>query len=198
MKDTLETKDIYNKVEKIVTATHLVAGIMPKSEPMHLALRQESLKLMSSSLYNESLPDQQHIGHFVSAVDSCMSLTKIALATGLITDMNAKWLMKGYAIIKDIYQSRAATVVDLEQYDIKDTLMATVKDNQATKPSPVFNILKTSKVQSVIPGPAIMPDRLQGNSVSISTTAADGKRVGYLERKHPIQAQYRVPPERCD
>lgn len=129
MKDILETKDIYNKVEKLVTATHLVAGVMPKSEPLQSALRQESLKLLSSSLYSTNIPDSQHIGHFVTVADSCMSLTRIALATGLITDMNAKWLIKGYTVVKDMYQSREMPEMDLAVYDIKDTPTNYIKDS---------------------------------------------------------------------
>ena len=120
MKDIVEDKELNNKVEKLVTALYLVTAIMPKSEPLRVSLRQEALKLLSPTFNIKDTMHAGHQSHFSSVIDSCMSLTNIAAVSSTISDMNAKWLLKGFAVVKDIYMRHTAESIDLNNYEIKD------------------------------------------------------------------------------
>lgn len=148
MKDSLETNDIYNKVSKVVTATHLVADIISKSEPIGVSMKSESLKLLNGNLYLKNRATEEHIRHFVSSVDVCVSLIKIATLTHLISDMNARWLLKGYTVIKDMYENQSVQSLSLEAYDIKDIEAIEFKDKSNLYSDKVEAVSKSLKTTS--------------------------------------------------
>lgn len=91
--------DAYPKLEKLITALYMVTDIIDKNEPIRLKLRTLGVEILSDiSLTRE--------GEIKDKIQTILSFLDIALAIGLVSEMNFNILKKEFTELSKALESQ--------------------------------------------------------------------------------------------
>lgn len=134
------SKDIYlhRKIEKICSAVHFVAGFFNDEEPLRIALKDRSIKLLSSSLSFIKNPD---LGTLVfdtaTKLIEISSFLQTAYHTGLISEMNFNILNKEIENVLMIIDEKKRNLFNISASFME--IQELPKENSKSEINPVPN-----------------------------------------------------------
>lgn len=103
---------VSKKIEKLVTALHLVTNFIPTNEPIRVSIRQRALSLLSDVLShkrNVMTDTAKDVSLRISTtVQEIMSLLRIALESGYVSKMNYDILDREFESLLQILDSGAS------------------------------------------------------------------------------------------